>query len=207
MNNNKIILDLCGGTSSWAKPYKDAGYDVRTITLPENDIRDEKLQKELIALKPYGILAAPPCTKFSKAAWQIKKADRNFAEGMECVRACLNVIWGVQEQGAPLAFWALENPMGYLYNFLGQPTYYFQSWWFGDTSPTRTKRTAIWGYFNEPKRTVFKRDFAYISSHSQPAGDGTCDRERRNEAWGKLSVEDRAKTSAEFAQSFYEKNK
>src|SRR3990167_5021260 len=106
MNNNKIILDLCGGTSSWAKPYKDAGYDVRTITLPEHDIRDEKLQAELIALKPYGILAAPPCTKFSKAAWQIKKADRNFSEGMECVRACLNVIWGVQEQGAPLAFWS-----------------------------------------------------------------------------------------------------
>ncbi len=29
----KIILDLCGGTGSWAKPYKDAGYDVMTITL------------------------------------------------------------------------------------------------------------------------------------------------------------------------------
>ena len=25
----KIILDLCGGTGSWSKPYKDAGYDVR----------------------------------------------------------------------------------------------------------------------------------------------------------------------------------
>lgn len=25
-NNNKIILDLCGGTGSWSKPYKDAGY-------------------------------------------------------------------------------------------------------------------------------------------------------------------------------------
>lgn len=25
----KIILDLCGGTGSWSKPYRDAGYDVR----------------------------------------------------------------------------------------------------------------------------------------------------------------------------------
>jgi hypothetical protein len=35
----KIILDLCGGTGAWSKPYKDAGYDVRVITLPEYDVR------------------------------------------------------------------------------------------------------------------------------------------------------------------------
>lgn len=38
MNSNKIILDLCGGTGSWSKPYKEAGYDVRNITLPEFDV-------------------------------------------------------------------------------------------------------------------------------------------------------------------------
>lgn len=37
-NSKKIILDLCGGTGSWSKPYKDAGYDVRIITLPEHDV-------------------------------------------------------------------------------------------------------------------------------------------------------------------------
>jgi len=37
-NKDKIILDLCGGTGSWDKPYKEAGYDVRFITLPENDV-------------------------------------------------------------------------------------------------------------------------------------------------------------------------
>ena len=36
---DKIILDLCGGTGSWSKPYKEAGYDVRIITLPEYDVR------------------------------------------------------------------------------------------------------------------------------------------------------------------------
>jgi len=25
---NKVILDLCGGTGSWSKPYKDNNYDV-----------------------------------------------------------------------------------------------------------------------------------------------------------------------------------
>jgi hypothetical protein len=37
-NSDKIILDLCGGTGSWSKPYRDAGYDVRLITLPEYDV-------------------------------------------------------------------------------------------------------------------------------------------------------------------------
>lgn len=37
-NSKKIILDLCGGTGSWSKPYKEAGYDVRLITLPEYDV-------------------------------------------------------------------------------------------------------------------------------------------------------------------------
>ena len=37
-NSNKIILDLCGGTGSWSKPYKEAGYDVKLITLPEYDV-------------------------------------------------------------------------------------------------------------------------------------------------------------------------
>ena len=33
-----IILDLCGGSGSWSKPYKEAGYDVRLITLPDYDV-------------------------------------------------------------------------------------------------------------------------------------------------------------------------
>ena len=36
----KIVLDLCGGTGSWSKPYKEAGYDIRLITLPKQDVRD-----------------------------------------------------------------------------------------------------------------------------------------------------------------------
>jgi hypothetical protein len=35
----KIIRDLCGGTGAWSKPYKEAGYDVWLVTLPEYDVR------------------------------------------------------------------------------------------------------------------------------------------------------------------------
>ena len=38
-NKDKIILDLCGGTGAWSRPYKEAGYDVRNITLPDYDVR------------------------------------------------------------------------------------------------------------------------------------------------------------------------
>lgn len=38
MNKDKIILDLCGGTGAWSRPYTEAGYDVRIITLPEENV-------------------------------------------------------------------------------------------------------------------------------------------------------------------------
>lgn len=38
MNSKKIILDLCGGTGSWSRPYREAGYDVCLITLPDYDV-------------------------------------------------------------------------------------------------------------------------------------------------------------------------
>lgn len=62
LNKDKIILDLCGGTGSWSKPYFEAGYNVINITLPEHDVRDYIPPDNI-----YGILAAPPCTMFSLA--------------------------------------------------------------------------------------------------------------------------------------------
>ena len=45
MNKSKIILDLCGGTGSWSKPYLEAGYTMFNITLPEYDVRDVGIEK------------------------------------------------------------------------------------------------------------------------------------------------------------------
>lgn len=152
MNSEKIILDLCGGTGSWSKPYKDAGYDVRVCTLPECDVRTFVAPENV-----YGVLAAPPCTMFSFARTNAKK-PRDLKEGMECVRACLNIIWKLKEvqqatgkKTLPLKFWALENPYhGFLPQFLGKPAFKFDPWEFGDGYQ---KSTALWGHFNEPKKT------------------------------------------------------
>ena len=62
LNSDKIILDLCGGTGAWSRPYEKAGYDVRNITLPEYDVLTYKPPENV-----YGILAAPPCEEFSIA--------------------------------------------------------------------------------------------------------------------------------------------
>ena len=64
----KIILDLCGGTGSWTRYYPKKDYDVRVITLPDNDVRTYEPPKNV-----YGILAAPPCTMFSFARMSAKK--------------------------------------------------------------------------------------------------------------------------------------
>src|SRR3990170_5054740 len=83
-NADKIILDLCGGTGAWSKPYKDAGYDVRLITLPEQDVRYYKPPDRV-----YGILAAPPCTEFTAFCLSRK---RDYRTGLEIVRACQRII-------------------------------------------------------------------------------------------------------------------
>lgn len=37
--SKKIILDLCGGSGAWSRPYKQAGYQVYVLTLPEYDVK------------------------------------------------------------------------------------------------------------------------------------------------------------------------
>ena len=75
----------------------EAGYDVRLITLPDNDVRLYQPPENV-----YGVLAAPPCTVFSRAGWKIPKSKKDFASGMVTVKACLNIIWAIQEKCIPL---------------------------------------------------------------------------------------------------------
>lgn len=144
----KTILDLCGGTGSWGRPYKNAGYTVINVTLPEYDVCTYQPPENV-----YGIIAAPPCTMFSLARTRAKK-ERDFNEGMKIVKACLNIIWKCREtpkyrKDGCLKFWALENPAGFLRQFLGYPYFTFNPCDFGDAY---TKKTDLWGFFNKPKK-------------------------------------------------------
>lgn len=149
MNNQndrqgKIILDLCGGTGAWSKPYKDAGYDVRLVTLPD-DVRLYTPPKNV-----YGILAAPPCDHLagSGARWWKDKGEAKLLEALSVADACLRIIAITKPK-----FWVLENPVGRLSRYYGKPVMTFQPFEYGDPYQ---KRTCLWGDFNKPAKNQVK---------------------------------------------------
>lgn len=186
----KIILDLCGGTGSWSNPYKEAGYDVRLITLPDNDIRLFTPPDNV-----YGILAAPPCTEFSKAKHFHGKGKytHDFLKGLETVSACMRIILTAKPK-----FWALENPLGYLVDYLKKPVMTFDAWEFGHNYQ---KRTALWGDFNKPIPTITHKPDGLVKFSMLRSKDIA------PEYFGKLSrTERRAITPRGFAQAFFKSN-
>lgn len=134
----RLVLDLCGGSGSWSRPYVEAGYRVELVTLPGN-VRWYEPPPGV-----WGVLAAPPCTEFSMAK---NGQSRDLVRGLETVVACLRVIALCRPR-----WWALENPTGLLGRFLGRPRDVFQPHDFGDRWK---KRTALWGNFTIPERGPF----------------------------------------------------
>ncbi len=211
-NSNKIILDLCGGTGSWSSPYTEAGYDVRLITWPENDVRTYAPPKNV-----YGILTAPPCTYFSLARTNAK-TPRDLEGAMETVLTCLNIIWKCQYQlenkhahKTTLTFWCLENPYhGFLKRFIGKPYFTFQPYEFGDRYK---KHTALWGFFNVPEKTPInlsqeELSLAYRNSQKLPKFDYMKSKDIAPEHFGKLDRQTRRSiTPPRFAKAFFEANK
>lgn len=120
-NSDKIILDLCSGTGAWSKPYLEAGYDVRLITLPEYDVRTYKPPA-----KVYGILSAPPCTDFALSGaqyWNAKDFNGHTLQSILVVKACLEI----KDFCKPF-FWCLENPTGRIQKLvpeIGEPVLKF----------------------------------------------------------------------------------
>lgn len=181
MKKKKVILDLCGGTASWSRPYLEAGYTVYNITLPYFDVAlttwdsthlwffspDGKVVQKVLIAEVHGILAAPPCTMFSLARTRAK-TPRDFAEGLRLVRICMEIMNHCYAVGN-LKWWALENPTGFLRKFLGNPPLRFEHWQYGDQG---VKPTDIWGYFTVPtkrtkKRGLFVRGFEATQVNSR----------------------------------------
>jgi len=208
-NKDKIILDLCGGTGAWSKPYEEAGYDVKIATLPDFDIRDWRnswLSELVFENKVYGILAAPPCTQFSYARTRAK-TPRDLGQGMEIVAACLKIVWTCIESAYregnvnSFKFWVLENPYkGYLIRFLGQPAMIFQPYEFGDGY---TKATALWGWFNIPEKQPLKLTAKMITKckiNNRPLPS-------ISDFTGSKQSARRAITPPGFTQAFFEANR
>ena len=92
---------------------------------------------------PYtAFLPPPPCTHFavSGSQWWASKSEGDLIEALSVVDACLRLVIVCQP-----FWWALENPVGRLNRWLGDPAMYFDPYEFGDPY---TKKTALWGRFN-----------------------------------------------------------
>lgn len=208
----KIILDLCGGTGAWSRPYaEDARFDVKVITLPRYNIFDTIINDNTITFFDrvdaremtieksdiYGILAAPTCTMFSLAR-TTAKTPRDFEQGMKLVESCLHIIWAVRAyKGSNLRFWALENPRGYLRQFLGIPALSFTSDEYGGDVK---KPTDIWGYFKIPKK-VYKNEGQPLYTKMPTIPQGYI----LPPDLSKMAVR-RAITNSAFAKAFYRAN-
>jgi len=192
----KIILDLCGGTGSWGHPYREAGYDVRVITLPEYDVREYHPPENV-----HGVLAAPPCDQFSFAKTTGK--PRDLKQGADIMFGCLRIIaecqyklTGPYAKTTSLKFWALENPNGLMKRFLGKPPFEFNPYDFGDNYK---KKTYLWGWFNFPVKNPIVCD--------KPKFDRLKTKEIHPEYYGTYTRQERrAITPAGFARAFFKAN-
>lgn len=140
----KIILHLCADLGSDSIYYQnDDSYQVIMV--------GEKTGVENYhpPANVHGIIANPVCTEFSTAAGFDKTGD--LQKGMFLVNHCLRIM-----DEAKHNWCVMENPFnGRLKEKIGQPDYVYQPWEFG--SPW-TKKTALWGSFNHPKKLYTKWD-------------------------------------------------
>ena len=176
----KLILDLCGGTGAWSRPYSEAGYDVKVLTLPE-DIR----LIEFFERPVHGILAAPPCCHLagSGARWWREKGLDKLIDALSIVDACLRMVILHKP-----VWWCLENPVGRLSRYLGPPAMTFQPWEYGDPYQ---KRTCLWGKFNIPEKKPTEPTDGQKMWRMGPSDD---------------RKEKRSITPAGFAKAFFEAN-
>jgi len=229
-NSNKIILDLCGGTGAWSRPYLEAGYIVHVLTLPQYDVTNVYMGPsnlpgfdgaQIIAFRGtdpeigdiafrsdqiYGVLAAPPCTEFSLAKNGSGK-PRDLAAGMEVVEACERIIRHCQLHGN-LKFWALENPVGLLRKFMGRPQFTFQQWQY---SAIAVKPTDIWGWFNHPTPTVKTRPEGIVKRYGSGKVNTFAWAPPKPPSWldttGLTRADLRSITPEGFAKAFFKANK
>lgn len=197
MNSEQIILDLCGGTGSWSKPYREAGYTVKiidpyaTTVFSGTEVQEHSGDVRLFRAPDYQvheILAAPPCTNFSYAKTTPPPTEKDWLKSLSVVDACLRIIWLCKP-----TWWALENPRARLRWWLGPAQLEFDPCDYGDPY---TKRTCLWGDFVEPVRCPVDPSRSYMDIYLSTSEVGGYDARRRR----------RAITPPGFARAFFEAN-
>ena len=200
---DRIILDLCGGTGGWSKPYSDAGYDVRIITFPEHDARlwpskpshfpnRGRFPVQFDSIEGWigdvqGILCAPVCTVLSGSGACHPRTDADIIEALSLCDACIRICHVIKP-----VWWALENPVGKLRKWHGPPVMTFNPCDYGD--PYK-KRTLLWGNFCKALNRNPVKPVIPSPLHQNYGGKSA------------KTKEVRSKTPPGFAKAFFEANR
>ena len=154
-NNRKVVLSLFDLSGEWAKPWREAGYDVYTFDIQDDNYLGDvnnfgieffsQIHNMFEGNDIHAILAACPCTDFASSGarhFATKDADGRTIASVELVQSTLATI----EYFKP-NIWAIENPVGRIANMNGLPH------WRMSLDPYHvgedyTKQTLFWGRFN-----------------------------------------------------------
>jgi len=207
-NHAKTILSLCDYTGNWSAPYHAAGYSVIQVDPKLYHFETERLfqwratvadvLRNIKSLPDiHGILAAPPCTHFTKAGnrfWDRFDANGETAKSIGIVEDILSIVEILHP-----TWLVLENPAGRIRTLvpsLGQPIYSFNPCDFGHPW---TKLTYLWGRFVQPLPLFLGSDPSVEPTENnyiqRIVGSGETRRARRSE------------TPTGFASAFFEVNK
>ena len=131
-----LILSLCDFTGNWSRPYELAGYEVIRVDLGSRGRGDVRLMRHL-GRPVHGILGRAAVRSLrperDTARWWDGKGDTAILDGLAIVDACLRAVAIYRP-----AWWALENPVGRLRDYLGPPAMRFDPCEFGDPYTERT---------------------------------------------------------------------
>ena len=122
----------------------------------------------------------------SNAGAKYPRTDDEYREALALIDACIRIAWVFDP-----AWWVLENPVGKLNKWLGEPVMRFQPNHYGDPY---TKLTQLWGRFNTD----------LPQNHVEP--------ENGSMMWARYggkserTKELRSMTPPGFAQAFFEAN-
>lgn len=182
VNANKVVISLFDLSGQWVMPWAEAGYDVYTFDIQSgqdiNDFSVEHLISELDFCDVYAIFAACPCTDFASCGsrhFEGKDADGRTEASKELVFQAIRTI----ELLRP-TIWALENPVGRIERLTGlpKPRLTFHPHHFGEDY---TKKTIIWGRFNEELETANRPPTKGSKMHTDYGGKSLATKNARSE--------------------------
>jgi hypothetical protein len=157
--SRRYVISLCDYSGAWSDPWRERCEVIQVDLKLDGDARlwpsrpsaSPRLSRHFEDIREYvgrteAVLAAPVCTVFSGAGAKHPRSDDDVREALALVDACLRIAATV---AAPT--FALENPVGKLGKWLGDPVYRFQPYEFAGHAITPaaeayTKRTCLWGW-------------------------------------------------------------